>query len=146
MPHFGRELVALNELTEIDLTTSVGVEHDKSTFIAIRAVINRYFNNELPLIYGDIDDFCLKTNQEFDVAHLDYNGPLTKKHIRVINKLVKQGTLTFFTISPSCRFSTNISDVVAHTIGHPPIVGNQLLWQPYSGNKRVPMETFCYMV
>ena len=144
MPHVGRELVALKELTKIDLSTSVGVEKDKQQFVALQAVVNRYFDGVLHLVYKDIDDFCLKTARKFDVAHLDYNGLLTNKHVSAINLLISSGTLVFFTVSQNHRYIKTMKDVVVWG-DEPPISGKQLMKREYAGNNKVPMVTYCYI-
>jgi len=104
MPHMGRELSLLKPV--LNISNSIGVEKDFKTWNTIITYLLKYFPG-FNIVRDDINQFIEGTDSTFDVAHLDYNGPLLDKYVESAHTLLEKGTLTFVTISEHIKFIKN---------------------------------------
>jgi hypothetical protein len=113
LPNYGRELQLLKEAGLIDFSKSIGLEYKTDIFNSIWAYLKRFFPG-YTVLKGDVNKYILGQRNKFDLAHLDYNGPLTIPAEIAIRKLSRD-TLTFVTTQDNFRFHNlatgNVSDL-----------------------------------
>jgi hypothetical protein len=97
LPEQGRELKKFKDRGLIHIPDSVGIEKDPHKFNIIK-IAYRYLFPGLRMEKGDVNKYLLKTDEKFDLAHLDYCGPLVESKLQAIDKMVNAGTTTFVTL------------------------------------------------
>ena len=135
MPHFGRELSLMEDF--IDLEKSLGIERDFKTFNTILKAFARILPG-YEVKHACIDEFSINTKRVFDIAHLDYNGPLIESHLQAAESLVKKDTLTFLTLSEHKRFDGTDFKIPVEELSQ---VGEIVFQNKYLGLRKCPMIT-----
>ena len=131
MPHFGRELSIMKGHFNPDL--SVGVERDTKIFNSIFKPFRKLFPG-IQLVKADINDYAM--DKEFDLAHLDYNGPITGKALDAIDSLMQRGQV-FVTFQSQFRYGMDDFFSLEELQELYPIIYTR----EYRGIKGIPMTT-----
>jgi hypothetical protein len=97
------------------------------------------------VVKADVDHLLLRGDvRDFNVAHLDYNGPLVIPHVLAVEKALEvPGSIVAVTVAQNER----MYNAVNHREGEFPFtrrLHEKLFWQPYKGSGGAPMETFCF--
>jgi hypothetical protein len=143
MPEKGRELKAWNNRGLLDLPASLGIERDKTMFSAALYSFKKFFPG-LRMERADINEYVKESTERFNVAHLDYNGPLLKSHYESLDKLTKQGSISFITVQDTDYFENRYKGQgLQNSINLQEIYNNfHIVYENiYEGINKVPMIT-----
>jgi hypothetical protein len=148
MPADGRELKRIVQEFNLNYPNCLAVERDCAW--TLRRVIEALYRlgeigGIIPVVKDDVDHLLLRGDaRDFNVAHLDYNGPLVIPHVLAAEKALEvPGSIVAVTVSQNER----MYNVVNHREGEFPFTKRPhelLFWQPYKGSGGAPMETFCF--
>jgi len=144
LPYLGTELVIINNMVGVDTYNILAFEAKNSIYTICENSIKSKLSKDVKLINQNVDSFLKKCSRiDIDVAHLDYNGPLTHQRISSVKHLVNKSDckLIFITIQSDSR-NSKIQD---RNVGEfPKIKGVNCTFQwQYRGVQNHMMETFC---
>ena len=157
MPAEGREIKQLTKSGfNINYSESLGVE--KYNLRGIRELFRKlhvfgFLDGVLPVIKDDIDNVLLDGRElpEFNAVHLDYNGPLTLKHVMATESALKKNPGAIVAVTVQAENSHGLR--MDYKQGDFPFISmtpELLFFQPYLGIKSKackngrPMETYCF--
>jgi hypothetical protein len=143
MPNIGRELHFMKEYGLIHIPTSVGVEMDPTLFSSMLIAFRRLFPG-LKLEKDNINEYVKRMQQQFDIAHLDYCGPLIKSNFEALNRVASDGTLSFITVQDNDYYRNRFKGKgLENEVNIQEIYNNfhVVYDNKYNGIKQVPMIT-----
>jgi len=105
LPYLGVELLMYEEAIGVQCQGSQAAEKDAGKYDGVQSILDAFFPG-MPLHRGDVDRWVVNNDgYDFDVVHLDYNGPLTFSHIEAATKLLMEcsNPLVFITVRRGSR-------------------------------------------
>jgi hypothetical protein len=96
-------------------TYFTGVENNRAIYLAAAAKKPKHSN----ILFGDIDDLMSTTDNAWDAAWIDYNGPLTNKRLAIIRRFY-QGFIrsTLIITALKSRWSLDTGTSIDRAGGH----------------------------
>lgn len=152
LPGNGREIRQLLDAGfDFNYDDCLGVEKYKAK--ALQEFLRRLFmrgelGGIMPVIRDDIDKVLTdgRLLPEFNAIHLDYNGPLTLKHLLATETALRKNPDAVVAVTVQSRNAHGLR--MDYRQGDFPFltVNPELLFfQPYAGVKGCPMETYCFI-